>query len=148
MSRLAFVKLQVYTRIMTHSCYCIALRKLSRRLTAVYDEAFAPLGITVSQFSQLRHIRHKQPVSLTELGALQDLDRSTVGRNTKVLHRMGLVSMAASEEDQRETVLSLTDEGRALLKQATPIWNDVQARIETKLEAAEFDRLLGALGDL
>ena len=146
--QLAFVNLQVYTRIMTHPCYCIALRKVSRRLTAVYDEAFAPLGITVSQFSQLRHIRHKQPVSLTELAEIQELDRSTVGRNTKVLHRMGLVSMAASEEDQRETVLSLTDEGRALLKQATPVWNDIQTRIEAKLEAAEFDRLIGALGDL
>lgn len=148
MSQLAFVKLQVYTRIMAHPCYCIALRKVSRRLTAVYDEAFAPLGITVSQFSQLRNIRHKQPVSLTELAEIQELDRSTVGRNTKVLHRMGLVSMAASEEDQRETVLSLTDEGRTLLKQATPVWNDIQTRIEAKLEAAEFDRLIGALGDL
>lgn len=148
MPRLARRRLQVYTRIMTHPCYCIALRKVSRRLTAVYDEAFAPLGITVSQFSQLRNIRHKQPVSLTELGEIQELDRSTVGRNTKVLHRMGLVAMAASEEDLRETVLTLTEEGQALLKRAMPVWNDIQTRIEAKLEAAEFDRLIGALGDL
>lgn len=133
---------------MTHPCYCIALRKLSRRLTAVYDEAFAPLGITVSQFSQLRHIKHRQPVSLTELADILELDRSTVGRNTKVLHRMGLVAMTPSPDDQRETMLTLTDEAMALLKRATPIWDDVQQRIEAKLEAAEFDRLIGALGDL
>lgn len=133
---------------MTHPCYCIALRKLSRRLTAVYDEALAPLGITVSQFSQLRNIKHRQPVSLTELADLQELDRSTVGRNTKVLHRLGLVAMTPSPEDQRETMLTLTDEAIALLKRAMPIWNEVQERIEGKLEAAEFDRLLGALGDL
>ena len=133
---------------MTHPCYCIALRKVSRRLTAVYDEAFAPLGITVSQFSQLRNIKHKQPVSLTELADILELDRSTVGRNTKVLHRMNLVAMTPSPEDQRETMLTLTDQAIALLKRATPIWNDVQQRIEAKLEAAEFDRLIGALGDL
>ncbi|SOC85864.1 DNA-binding transcriptional regulator, MarR family [Ensifer adhaerens] len=133
---------------MTHPCYCIALRKLSRRLTAVYDEAFAPLGITVSQFSQLRHIKHRQPVSLTELADILELDRSTVGRNTKVLHRMGLVAMTPSPDDQRETMLTLTDEAMALLKRATPIWDEVQQRIEAKLEAAEFDRLIGALGDL
>ncbi|MET3612845.1 DNA-binding MarR family transcriptional regulator [Rhizobium aquaticum] len=133
---------------MTHPCYCIALRKVSRRLTAVYDEAFAPLGVTVSQFSQLRNIKHKQPVSLTELADILELDRSTVGRNTKVLHRMGLVAMTPSPDDQRETMLTLTGEARALLKQAMPIWNDVQQRIEAKLEAAEFDRLIGALGDL
>lgn len=133
---------------MTHPCYCIALRKVSRRLTAVYDEAFAPLGITVSQFSQLRNIKHKQPVSLTELADILELDRSTVGRNTKVLHRMNLVAMTPSPEDQRETMLTLTGEAITLLKRAMPIWNDVQARIEAKLEAAEFDRLIGALGDL
>lgn len=133
---------------MTYPCYCIALRKLSRRLTAVYDEAFAPLGITVSQFSQLRHIKHRQPVSLTELADILELDRSTVGRNTKVLHRMGLVAMTPSPDDQRETMLTLTDEAMALLKRATPIWDEVQQRIEAKLEAAEFDRLIGALGDL
>jgi DNA-binding MarR family transcriptional regulator len=133
---------------MTHPCYCIALRKLSRRLTAVYDEALAPLGITVSQFSQLRNIKHRQPVSLTELADLQELDRSTVGRNTKVLQRLGLVAMTPSPEDQRETMLTLTDEAIALLKRAMPIWSEVQERIEGKLEAAEFDRLLGALGDL
>lgn len=133
---------------MIHPCYCIALRKLSRRLTAVYDEALAPLGITVSQFSQLRNIKHRQPVSLTELADLQELDRSTVGRNTKVLQRLGLVAMTPSPEDQRETMLTLTDEAIALLKRAMPIWSEVQERIEGKLEAAEFDRLLGALGDL
>jgi DNA-binding MarR family transcriptional regulator len=133
---------------MTHPCYCIAFRKLSRRLTAVYDEALAPLGITVSQFSQLRNIKHRQPVSLTELADLQELDRSTVGRNTKVLQRLGLVAMTPSPEDQRETMLTLTDEAIALLKRAMPIWSEVQERIEGKLEAAEFDRLLGALGDL
>jgi DNA-binding MarR family transcriptional regulator len=133
---------------MTHPCYCIALRKVSRRLTAVYDEAFAPLGITVSQFSQMRNIKQRQPVSLTELSDVLELDRSTVGRNTKVLHRMNLVAMAPSPEDQRETMLTLTEEAVALLKRATPIWNEVQTRIEAKLEAAEFDRLIGALGDL
>jgi len=133
---------------MTHSCYCISLRKVSRRLTAVYDEALAPLGITVSQFSQLRNIKRLQPVSLTELAEVLELDRSTVGRNTKVLQRMGLVAITASAEDQRETTLTLTDEALALLKRATPIWNQVQERIEAKLEAAEFNRLIGALGDL
>ncbi|HWU60625.1 MAG TPA: MarR family transcriptional regulator [Ensifer sp.] len=130
---------------MAHPCYCIALRKVSRRLTAVYDEAFAPLGITVSQFSQLRNIKGRQPVSLTELAETMELDRSTVGRNTKLLQRMGLVAMAASTEDQRETVLTLTNEAGELLKRAAPIWNDVQARIEAKLEPADFDRILAAL---
>jgi DNA-binding MarR family transcriptional regulator len=133
---------------MDQACYCIALRKVSRRLTALYDEAMAPFGITISQFSQLRNIKRRQPVSLTELAEALELDRSTVGRNTKILQRMGLVAAVASDEDQRETVLSLTPEALALLKRATPVWRDVQAKVEGRLAAAEFDRVLAELRDL
>lgn len=133
---------------MDHSCYCIALRKVSRRLTALYDEAMAPFGITISQFSQLRNIKYRQPVSLSELAEVLELDRSTVGRNTKILQRMGLVVAQASTEDLRETVLSLSGEAVALLAKATPVWRDVQARVEGRLEAAEFDRVLAELKDL
>lgn len=133
---------------MTHSCYCIALRKVSRRLTAIYDEAMAPFGINVSQFSQLRSIRSRQPVSLTELAEVLELDRSTVGRNTKVLQRMGLVQSGPSQEDQRETMLSLTPEAIDLLKQASPVWREVQARVEGRLDALSFDRVIESLGDI
>jgi DNA-binding MarR family transcriptional regulator len=133
---------------MDHACYCIALRKVSRRLTALYDEAMAPFGITISQFSQMRSIKRRQPVSLTELAEALELDRSTVGRNTKILQRMGLVAAVASDEDQRETMLSLTPEALALLTRATPVWRDVQAKVEGRLAAAEFDRVLAELRDL
>ena len=133
---------------MSHACYCIALRKVSRRLTALYDEAMAPFGITISQFSQLRTIKYRQPVSLTELAEALELDRSTVGRNTKILQRMGLVAAVTPEEDQRETVLSLTEDANALLAKATIVWREVQEKVERRLDAAEFDRVLAELKDL
>ena len=95
---------------MSTSCYCNELRKASRRLTAVYDEALAPAGVNLAQYSLLRNIGRKAPVSLTELGQITELDRSTVGRNARVLERMGLVAFS-SGEDQRETMLSLTAHG-------------------------------------
>ena len=117
-------------------------------MTALYDEAMAPFGITISQFSQMRTIRRRQPVSLTELANLLELDRSTVGRNTKILQRMGYIASAVSEEDHRENVLSLTPEALELLERATPVWREVQATVEGRLEAAEFDQVLAKLGDL
>ncbi len=140
--------IRVYTRIMiVSSCYCIKLRNASRRLTAIYDAALAPLGINVTQFSQLRRIRRQQPVSLTDLARQSDLDRSTVGRNAKVLERMGLVA-AVPVTDHRETALALSERGEALLKDAVPIWEEVQARIENRLEADGLDRILAAIEDL
>lgn len=122
------------------SCYCILLRKASRRLSALYDEALEPYGINIGQFSHLRTVRRNEPVSLTELGELMELDRSTVGRNTKVLERMGLVE-AVSGEDQREALLQLSEKGRALLRDAEPIWHDVQVRIDERLGADRTEEL-------
>jgi DNA-binding MarR family transcriptional regulator len=128
-------------------CYCILLRKASRRLSARYDEALAPLGINISQFSLLRNIERKQPISLTELGVIMELDRSTIGRNTKVLERMGLVT-SVTGEDQREALLSLSAKGRDLLEEATPIWENVQVELDDQVgeEASlQLQRLLEIL---
>lgn len=129
---------------MDHACYCVVLRKMSRRLTSLYDEALEPFGINISQFSQLRNIRFRAPVSVTELASILDLDRSTVGRNTKVLQRMGLVD-AVPGEDQRESVLVLTDRAIELLAETTPVWRAVQQRVEKSVDSALLDKMMDDL---
>lgn len=140
--------MRVYTRTMSNaSCYCIVLRKASRRISALYDEALAPYGINIAQFSAMRSINRNAPISLTELAHKQDLDRSTVGRNMKVLERMGIV-ISETGKDQREALLSLTPEGKDLLERADPIWEEVQDRIETRLgadHALQLGQLLAAI---
>ena len=67
------------------TCYCAALRKATRRLTAAYDAALAPVGVNLAQFSLLRTVSRHGPLSLTDLARRMELDRSTVGRNVKVV---------------------------------------------------------------
>ncbi|MBP1850643.1 MarR family winged helix-turn-helix transcriptional regulator [Rhizobium halophytocola] len=110
-------------------CHCISLRKASRRLTAVYDGAMAPFGITITQFSELRNIQRLQPVSLSELAEKLELDRSTIGRNVKVLQRLELVE-TTDGEDRRQNALRLTPKAADLLKEAAPAWDAVQAKVE------------------
>ena len=128
-------------------CHCIVLRKASRRVSSYYDEALAPLGVNIAQFSLLRNINRMAPVSLTDLGQRVELDRSTVGRNAKVLERMGLVDIRPGK-DQREATLTVTDAGQAVLKEGAPLWDGVQASIESRLGAdgaEQLRRLLAAL---
>ena len=129
---------------MDHACYCVVLRKMSRRLTSLYDEALEPFGINVSQFSHLRNIRSRAPVSVTELAQMLELDRSTVGRNTKVLQRMGLVHVVPGE-DQRESTLVLTEKALELLAATTPVWREVQKRVEKSVDPLLLDRLMDDL---
>lgn len=109
------------------------LRSATRRIGSVYDRALAPLGINIAQFSLLRTIQRRQPVSLTELARSVELDRSTLGRNVRVLERLGLAAMDRGEDDHREAAVKLTARGVEVLEKAGPLWEDCQRKIETQL---------------
>lgn len=128
-------------------CHCILLRKASRRVSSYYDEALAPLGVNIAQFSLLRNINRMAPVSLTDLAARVELDRSTVGRNAKVLDRMGLVEIRPGK-DQREATLLVSAPGKAILLEGAPLWDRAQADIETRLGADGTGRLRDLLAAL
>jgi DNA-binding MarR family transcriptional regulator len=121
-----------YTRIMSIDCYCTVLRSATRRMAAFYDEAMAPLGINIAQFSLLRSIARLEPVILTELGRRTELDRSTIGRNVRVLERMGLAKLG-SGKDRREATVTLTEAGRGVLQEAAPLWEAAQAALEARM---------------
>jgi DNA-binding MarR family transcriptional regulator len=85
-----------------------------------------------------------QTLSLTELGRLRNLDRSTVGRNAKVLERMHLVQAVAGE-DRREAALTFTAKGTKAGAEAAPLWERAQATIERAMDGGEAARLLTLL---
>ncbi len=129
---------------MSNPCFCILLRQAARKSSSVYDKALAPLGINVAQFSLLRKIARAQSISLTELARLADLDRSTMGRNAKVLQRMDLIEQT-SGEDHRETHIALTSTGRDLVERGGPLWDQAQEEIEAKLGSEGVEQLLTLL---
>jgi DNA-binding MarR family transcriptional regulator len=101
-------------------------------MTALYDKALEPLGINVAQFALLRKISRAEPVTLTELAERAELDRSTVGRNIRVIERIKLVEVDKGE-DQREASVRLSRRGRQILEKGVPIWDSVQSSIEDRL---------------
>ncbi len=117
---------------MASLCYCSSLRAAARKTTALYDAALAPVGVNVAQFALLRRIERSQPVSLTEIGRLADLDRSTVGRNVKVLERLGLVRLSAAD-DHREAAVTLTPAGAERLVRGASRWEEAQRYVEAAL---------------
>ena len=132
---------------MATTCYCTTLRTASRRITALYDEALAPIGVNIAQFRMLRVIGRLAPVSVSVLGDELELDRSTVGRNVRVLDRMGLVETAAGG-DRRELMLSLSPRAETVLEAGLPLWEATQAKIDAKLGAEMSGNLNTLLASL
>lgn len=113
-------------------CLHLLLRTASRKATALYDAALAEQGLTVAQYSLLRRIRSAGRPSLTELAQLADLDRSTIGRNVRVLAEMRLVHLEPGA-DQRQARVALSDLAQARLAACADPWATVQARVEQEI---------------
>ncbi len=80
------------------ACYCVNVRRAALALTARYDEALAPHGLKVTQFSLLHAVKRRGHPNLTELAEATGLDRSTLGRNLRGLEALGLVALSPGQD--------------------------------------------------
>ncbi|MBO1005471.1 MarR family winged helix-turn-helix transcriptional regulator [Pseudogracilibacillus auburnensis] len=127
-----------------NECYCINLRTAARRVSGSYNATFKPLGINVAQYSMLRRINRFHKLSITKVGEVCELDRSTAGRNLKVLEKMGLVTFT-SAKDRREMSVSLSVKGLDILEKGNILWIQAQKNMEDKLGGEENANHLLAL---
>jgi DNA-binding MarR family transcriptional regulator len=124
-------------------CVCNKLRRSARILGGVYDEALAPLGITVAQFSLLRMLERAGPCSLTAFGEATGYDRTTLNRTLAPLEKAGFVACACGD-DKRARIVELTPAARLLLEQGAPLWEEAQAKVDATL-GGERDALFTLL---
>jgi DNA-binding MarR family transcriptional regulator len=134
-----------FTLHVRDNCLCLHVQRAARALARHFDEAFKPLGITHGQYSLLNSLNRPQPASMTSVATLLAMDRTTLTANLKVLERKGLVTIATNKEDKRSRLLSLTASGKALLKEAAPIWKKEHAAVERLLDKPTPDQLRSAL---
>ena len=132
---------------MDDKCICIDLRSAAQRLTQIYDEAMAESGISVTQFSQMYMIQNLNGPTLTELAEASQLERSTLGRNVKVLEKHGLVELKPGE-DARSKSIHLSRKGKHTFKRAVPLWHGVQSRLTGALGAENNSRLAELMNEI
>ncbi len=68
-------------------------------MTAVYDHALAAVGLRVTQFSLLGHLRGLAGLAMTDLAGRLDMDRTTLTRNLAPLIAAGWVEVTPSPDD-------------------------------------------------
>ena len=124
-------------------CLCTSLRQAALAVTQIYDEALEPSGLKITMFRLLRRISDAGGPTISELARIVDLDRSTLGRNLKVLKRLGYVQLAGGE-DERSKIVVLTAKGKTKLEKAVPLWDKAQRSMQARLgdERAAVFRIL------
>lgn len=123
---------------LVYTCNATALRKASRRVTRLFDEALAPAGLRSTQYAVLNELarRPDRPPSLQELADMLVTDRTALTHNLKPLQRDGYIALLEDENDKRRRNVVLTAKGKALRRKAEPFWERAQARM-TELYAAK-----------
>jgi DNA-binding MarR family transcriptional regulator len=133
--------MRVYTHVMDEVlCLCSNTRRAALALTSLYDEALAPHGLKVTQFAVLHAVKLRTTPNLSAVADATGLDRSTLGRNLKVLEEAGVVALSPGD-DGRDRVVALTPQGEQTLRAATKTWLRLQERLSTAL-GEDTDRLL------
>jgi DNA-binding MarR family transcriptional regulator len=118
-------------------CSCLRLRRITRRVTQIYDHHLQPAGLTVNQFGLLARLYgarlRQELLPLSTLAERQGMDPTTLNRSLKPLETAGLISNGVDLADQRVRVVLITEQGIDKLREAVPLWRKAQAQIDQAL---------------
>jgi DNA-binding MarR family transcriptional regulator len=100
---------------------CFALAVAARSVIALYRPLLEPMGLTHPQYLVMLALWEREPLRVSELSGLLQLDPGTLSPLLKRLEAAGYVVRARNPHDERSLAVSLTAEGRALRTDAEAI---------------------------
>ena len=118
-------------------CACTALRKASRVVGRLYDNALAGAGVTANQLAILRALGRSGPQPLSRLADSMVMDRTSLYRALAPMARDGWVSIEGAGRG-RSRVAALTGEGRRVMDAAADRWEAAQAHFVGAFGADEW----------
>jgi MarR family transcriptional regulator, temperature-dependent positive regulator of motility len=115
------------------------IRRLHQQSTQVFQSRTQAEGfeLTSVQFAALDVIAEQPGIDQASLAAAISFDRATIGGVVDRLESKGLVRREVSIEDRRARQLSLSPEGKKLLRAVRPLVESLQTDILTLLSARE-----------
>jgi len=140
-----------YSRGFGGEALAARLRRVSERLDRDGARVYAARGIRFEQrwYGVLRQlVEHDRPMGVGEIAAILRITHVSVSEASRSMEKAGLIVSRASAEDGRRRLVELTQAGRAMVAQLTPLWEAFNAAArELDAEAGEIVRLLDQLDD-
>jgi DNA-binding MarR family transcriptional regulator len=100
---------------------CFALYSASLAMTKLYQPLLASLGLTYPQYLVMLILWDADRIAVSAIGEKLFLDSGTLTPLLKRMQAAGLVGRDRDPTDERRVLVSLTDTGRALRRQAESI---------------------------
>lgn len=138
---------KAFRAYMGKHCACFNLRRASRLVTQKYDQALRQTGLTANQFSILIAAYNRDGLGILKLAKILGMERTTLTRNVAILERLGFAGINPGR-DKRERRVAVTQKGKDRLKQALPLWQQVQEDMVALIGADKWERLLSGLQEV
>jgi len=97
------------------------VRRAHQRGAHLFTQNVRHPNLSVTQFVTLVTLLKTGPLAQSQLGRLTSMDPSTTTVVIRKLQQENLIRKARSEEDQRTSVISLSEAGRAVAVEHIPI---------------------------
>jgi DNA-binding MarR family transcriptional regulator len=117
---------------------CFALYSANLAMGKLYRQLLAKLDLTYPQYLVMLVLWEGDGITVSELGERLYLDSATLTPLLKRLQSAGLVQRTRGTQDERQVIVTLTDEGKALRAKAGHVPEEVFCAA-----GCEVDELIG-----
>ncbi|EPF6152438.1 MarR family winged helix-turn-helix transcriptional regulator [Acinetobacter baumannii] len=100
---------------------CFLIYSTNLALNQLYRKLLTPLGITYPQYLVMLVLWEKDEITVSEIGSKLFLESSTLTPILKKLEALQLLNRTRSKEDERQVIITLSEEGKKLKEQAVNI---------------------------
>ncbi len=112
---------QEYEQLLLENQLCFPVYACGRKIVAAYTPYLKPLGLTYTQYVVFMVLWEKETVSVGQLGSILHLDAGTLTPLLKTLEKEGYVKRERSKEDERVTLISITQKGNEIKEKCKDI---------------------------
>jgi MarR family transcriptional regulator, temperature-dependent positive regulator of motility len=124
------------------------LHRASQVVDDVFTTGMQTNGLTPRQLAVLMTVLEHEGLSQTDLVDLTGIDRSTMADVVKRLKRRCLLQRRRTRQDARAYAVTLTDEGRRVLRTAEPLAKRVDRRVLDALPGKRQEEFMTALASI
>ena len=125
-----------YESLKLENQLCFPLYACSKEIIRKYKPYLDDIDLTYTQYITMMVLWEKKTVNVKTLGESLYLDSGTLTPVLKKLESKGYITRVRSSEDERNLVVSITDEGMALRDKALSIPDAMGSCVQLTAEEA------------
>ncbi|WP_028974788.1 MarR family winged helix-turn-helix transcriptional regulator [Spirochaeta cellobiosiphila] len=137
-----------YPQLKLENQICFPLYAAHRLTTQKYQPLLSALDITYTQYLILMVLWERDDQTVSSIGKTLYLSSNTLTPLLKRLEAKGILTRRRSENDERQVLISLTEEGQALKEKAKDIPLQLVESFGDKFSAEKAIELKMALEEL